>query len=50
MVDFLKVTGTNFVGFRISDFETIITSVEMDRVLGKSKRMILPEVSAAGSV
>ena len=25
-------------------FKTIITSVEMDRVLGKSKRMILPEV------
>ena len=26
------------------DFETVLTSVEMDKVLGKSKRQILPEV------
>jgi hypothetical protein len=30
-----------------TDFETILTSVELDKVLGKSKRMILPEEELA---
>ena len=30
-----------------SEFETILTSVELDKVLGKSKRMILPEEELA---
>merc|ERR1712203_491080 len=30
-----------------TDFETILTSVELDEVLGKSKRMILPEEELA---
>ena len=37
-------TYTHITYIFCADFETIITSVEMDRVLGKSKRMILPEV------
>ena len=31
--------------FIILEFATILTSVEMDKVLGKSKRQILPQVS-----
>merc|ERR1711994_623751 len=30
-----------------TEFETILTSVELDKVLGKSKRMILPEEEQA---
>merc|ERR1711874_498233 len=30
-----------------TEFETILTSVELDKVLGKSKRMILPEEELA---
>ena len=33
--------------FLFLEFETILTSVELDKVLGKSKRMILPEEELA---
>ena len=42
-----QFSADNFYRVPFAEFETILTSVELDKVLGKSKRMILPEEELA---